>query len=130
MKMDPPAVCVLHTLLVLMILPPVASVPCPRPCSCPKPTELHCTFRSLITIPAAVFKHVERMNLGSVLLASSALTCLLFCYIVSDWITLLMQYKKGNKLYGMSIPRLVSHEFGFNVSCIVPPTPLLLFQVQ
>ncbi|GLD68334.1 matrix-remodeling-associated protein 5 [Lates japonicus] len=62
--MDPPAVCVLQTLLVLMILPPVASVSCPRPCSCPQPTELHCTFRSLITIPAAVSKHVERMNLG------------------------------------------------------------------
>ncbi|KAK9523773.1 hypothetical protein VZT92_017670 [Zoarces viviparus] len=64
MKMDPPAVCVLHTLLVLMILPPVASAPCPRPCSCPQPAELHCTFRSLITIPAAVSTDVERMNLG------------------------------------------------------------------
>ncbi|XP_067439129.1 matrix-remodeling-associated protein 5 [Thunnus thynnus] len=64
MKMDLPAMCVLQTLLVLMILPHVASVPCPRPCSCPQPTELHCTFRSLITIPAAVPKHVERMNLG------------------------------------------------------------------
>ncbi|XP_029306304.1 LOW QUALITY PROTEIN: immunoglobulin superfamily member 10 [Cottoperca gobio] len=64
MKMDPRAVCVLHTLLVLLILPPVVSVPCPRPCSCPQPVELHCTFRSLITIPAAVSKHVERVNLG------------------------------------------------------------------
>ncbi|XP_068575742.1 matrix-remodeling-associated protein 5 [Cebidichthys violaceus] len=64
MKMDPPAVCVLHTLLVLMILPPVASVPCPRPCSCPQPAELHCTFRSLITIPAAISRNVERVNLG------------------------------------------------------------------
>ncbi|XP_045916859.1 immunoglobulin superfamily member 10 [Micropterus dolomieu] len=62
--MDPPALCVLQTLLVLMILPPVACVPCPQPCSCPQPTELHCTFRSLITIPAAVSKQVERMNLG------------------------------------------------------------------
>ncbi|XP_076579108.1 matrix-remodeling-associated protein 5 [Chaetodon auriga] len=52
------------TLLVLILLPPVTSAPCPRPCSCPQPTELHCTFRSLITIPAAVSKHVERMNLG------------------------------------------------------------------
>ncbi|CAK6977831.1 immunoglobulin superfamily member 10 [Scomber scombrus] len=64
MKMDLPAVCVLQTLLVLMILPHVASAPCPRPCSCPQPTELHCTFRSLFTIPAAVPKHMERMNLG------------------------------------------------------------------
>ncbi|KAM7365231.1 hypothetical protein PAMP_016176 [Pampus punctatissimus] len=64
MKMELPAVCIFQTVLVLMILPHVASVPCPRPCSCPQPTELHCTFRSLITIPAAVSKHVERMNLG------------------------------------------------------------------
>ncbi|XP_034411914.1 matrix-remodeling-associated protein 5 [Cyclopterus lumpus] len=62
--MDPPALWVLQTLLVLMTLPPVAAVPCPRPCSCPQPAELHCTFRSLITIPAAVSRHVERMNLG------------------------------------------------------------------
>ncbi|KAM9333917.1 matrix-remodeling-associated protein 5 [Symphorus nematophorus] len=64
MKMDPAALCVLHALLVLIILPPAASVPCPRPCSCPQPTELHCTFRSLVTIPAAVSRNVERMNLG------------------------------------------------------------------
>ncbi|XP_039979063.1 matrix-remodeling-associated protein 5 [Xiphias gladius] len=64
MKMDPPAVCVLQTLLALMILPPAVSVSCPWPCSCPQPTELHCTFRSLITIPATVSKYVERMNLG------------------------------------------------------------------
>ncbi|KAG7502967.1 immunoglobulin superfamily member 10-like [Solea senegalensis] len=64
MKMDPAAVCFLHTLLVLMVLPPAASVSCPRPCSCPQPAELHCTFRSLAAIPAAVSKNVERMNLG------------------------------------------------------------------
>ncbi|XP_073318840.1 matrix-remodeling-associated protein 5 [Pagrus major] len=62
--MDPAAVCLLHTLLLMITLPPVSSAPCPRPCSCPQPTELHCTFRSLLTIPAAVSKHVERMNLG------------------------------------------------------------------
>ncbi|XP_040888750.1 matrix-remodeling-associated protein 5 [Toxotes jaculatrix] len=64
MKMDPPVAWVLQTMLVLMLFPPAGSVSCPRPCSCPQPTELHCTFRSLITIPAAVSKHVERMNLG------------------------------------------------------------------
>nr|XP_046238517.1 immunoglobulin superfamily member 10 [Scatophagus argus]XP_046238518.1 immunoglobulin superfamily member 10 [Scatophagus argus] len=64
MRMDPAAVCILQTLLMLMALPTVASVPCPRPCACPQPTELHCTFRSLITIPAAISKHVQRMNLG------------------------------------------------------------------
>ncbi|XP_078147103.1 matrix-remodeling-associated protein 5 [Centroberyx gerrardi] len=62
--MDRPAVCLLHTLVLLIILPPAAPLPCPRPCSCPQPTELHCTFRSLITIPAAISKQVERMNLG------------------------------------------------------------------
>ncbi|KAF0045677.1 hypothetical protein F2P81_002206 [Scophthalmus maximus] len=62
--MDPAAACVLQTLLVLMTFRHVASVSCPRPCSCPQPTELHCTFRSLITVPAAVSKNVERMNLG------------------------------------------------------------------
>ncbi|XP_036947749.1 matrix-remodeling-associated protein 5 isoform X1 [Acanthopagrus latus] len=62
--MDPASVCLLHTLLLMITLPPVFSALCPRPCSCPQPTELHCTFRSLFTIPAAVSKHVERMNLG------------------------------------------------------------------
>lgn len=58
--------CFLWTLLVLMSLPAVYSGPCPRSCSCPQPTELHCTFRSLVSIPSTVSKHVERMNLGSV----------------------------------------------------------------
>lgn len=40
---------------------------CPRPCACPQLFEVHCTFRSLLAIPAAVPKHVKRMNLGSVL---------------------------------------------------------------
>ncbi|XP_068446823.1 matrix-remodeling-associated protein 5 [Clinocottus analis] len=62
--MGPPALRVLHTLLVLVALPPAAPAPCPRPCSCPQPAELHCTFRSLLGIPAAVSRHVERINLG------------------------------------------------------------------
>ncbi|XP_015460649.3 matrix-remodeling-associated protein 5 [Astyanax mexicanus] len=37
---------------------------CPRPCACPQPKEVHCTFRSLLTVPAGVPKQVERMNLG------------------------------------------------------------------
>ncbi|XP_028998738.1 immunoglobulin superfamily member 10 [Betta splendens] len=56
--------CVLGSLLVLMSLPAVSSGPCPRSCSCPQPTELHCTFRSLPSIPTTVSRHVERMNLG------------------------------------------------------------------
>ncbi|XP_012709200.2 matrix-remodeling-associated protein 5 isoform X1 [Fundulus heteroclitus] len=62
MKMEHSTLLVLQTLLVL--LPPVVSVPCPRHCSCPQPSELHCTFRSLLTIPAAVPRHVKRINLG------------------------------------------------------------------
>ncbi|XP_017281852.2 matrix-remodeling-associated protein 5 [Kryptolebias marmoratus] len=55
-----PSLCI----LVLIFLPPVTSDFCPRPCSCPQPKVLHCTFRSLFTIPAAVPKHTERINLG------------------------------------------------------------------
>ncbi|KAM3857251.1 matrix-remodeling-associated protein 5 [Diretmus argenteus] len=62
--MDHLAVRVLQTVAALMILPPVAALPCPRACSCPQPTELHCTFRSLVTIPPGTSQHVERMNLG------------------------------------------------------------------
>ncbi|XP_054915223.1 matrix-remodeling-associated protein 5 isoform X2 [Poeciliopsis prolifica] len=62
MKMERSTLWVLQTLLVL--LSPVESAPCPRPCSCPQPAELHCTFRSLLTVPAAVPKHVKRINLG------------------------------------------------------------------
>ncbi|XP_074520931.1 matrix-remodeling-associated protein 5 [Halichoeres trimaculatus] len=62
--MDPFTLRVLQTLLVLLTLSSVASAPCPRSCSCPQPTEVHCTFRSLLTFPAAVPRHVERMNLG------------------------------------------------------------------
>ncbi|XP_047433127.1 matrix-remodeling-associated protein 5 [Mugil cephalus] len=64
MKMDRVALYALRALLVLLVLPQAASARCPRPCSCPLPAELHCTFRSLVVIPAAVSKHVERMNLG------------------------------------------------------------------
>uniref|UniRef100_A0A3Q3KI91 Matrix-remodelling associated 5a n=1 Tax=Mastacembelus armatus TaxID=205130 RepID=A0A3Q3KI91_9TELE len=62
--MDHLTVCALHTLSVLMILVRVDSAPCPRFCSCPQPTELHCTFRSLVAIPADIPKQVERINLG------------------------------------------------------------------
>uniref|UniRef100_A0A673B0P8 Matrix-remodelling associated 5a n=1 Tax=Sphaeramia orbicularis TaxID=375764 RepID=A0A673B0P8_9TELE len=64
MTMDPPAVRVLAALLVLPLLPPPGSPAlCPRLCSCPRPTELHCTFRSLVSVPP-VSRGVERVNLG------------------------------------------------------------------
>ncbi|TSK17986.1 Matrix-remodeling-associated protein 5 [Bagarius yarrelli] len=37
---------------------------CPRPCACPQPGDVHCTFRSLLSVPAGVSRQVERMNLG------------------------------------------------------------------
>ncbi|KAF3857300.1 hypothetical protein F7725_009159 [Dissostichus mawsoni] len=113
-----PPLCLVHTVLLMVMWPPAASVPCPRPCSCPQPAELHCTFRSLLSIPAAVSKHVERVNLGSVKFAFSA--CLLFCYTI--WITLLMQgdfvlwHANSGSLFLMNV--------------LTPPTLVLLFQVQ
>ncbi|XP_053562418.1 matrix-remodeling-associated protein 5 [Bombina bombina] len=37
---------------------------CPHPCACYVKTEVHCTFRSLATVPGRIPKHVERINLG------------------------------------------------------------------
>ncbi|KAM9576400.1 matrix-remodeling-associated protein 5-like [Trichechus inunguis] len=37
---------------------------CPHPCACYVPSEVHCTFRSLASVPAGISKHVERINLG------------------------------------------------------------------
>ncbi|KAJ8350761.1 hypothetical protein SKAU_G00258910 [Synaphobranchus kaupii] len=52
--------------LVLILLATFldAGLSCPHPCACYLPTEVHCTFRSLLTVPAGIPKHVERMNLG------------------------------------------------------------------
>ncbi|XP_015259541.1 PREDICTED: matrix-remodeling-associated protein 5-like [Cyprinodon variegatus] len=62
MKREHCTLWLLQTLLVL--LPPGLPAPCPRPCSCPHPAELHCTFRSLLSVPGAVSRHVKRVNLG------------------------------------------------------------------
>ncbi|NWX98877.1 MXRA5 protein, partial [Nothoprocta ornata] len=37
---------------------------CPPPCACYVPAEVHCTFRSLAAVPAAIDRLVERINLG------------------------------------------------------------------
>ncbi|XP_066518098.1 matrix-remodeling-associated protein 5 [Hoplias malabaricus] len=50
-------------LLLLLVLTDLARC-CPQQCSCPQPREVHCTFRSLLSVPAGVPKQVERMNLG------------------------------------------------------------------
>uniref|UniRef100_A0A4W4EWA4 Matrix-remodelling associated 5b n=1 Tax=Electrophorus electricus TaxID=8005 RepID=A0A4W4EWA4_ELEEL len=53
-------------LTVLMLLATFfdTSVACPRPCACYVPTEVHCTFRSLGAVPAAIPKSILRVNLG------------------------------------------------------------------
>lgn len=39
---------------------------CPRRCACYVPTEVHCTFRYLTSIPDSIPPNVERINLGCV----------------------------------------------------------------
>lgn len=39
---------------------------CPRRCACYMPTEVHCTFRYLTSIPDSIPPNVERINLGCV----------------------------------------------------------------
>ncbi|XP_070832865.1 matrix-remodeling-associated protein 5-like [Chaetodon trifascialis] len=59
-------VCVpvpLLTLLVLTLMLPVAQA-CPRSCNCYQASEVHCTFRSLPTIPPGLPAHTRRINLG------------------------------------------------------------------
>ncbi|XP_076119747.1 matrix-remodeling-associated protein 5 [Alosa pseudoharengus] len=52
--------------LALMLLGSLLEVGhcCPHPCACYLPTEVHCTFRSLLSVPAGIPRQVERMNLG------------------------------------------------------------------
>ncbi|XP_030634815.1 matrix-remodeling-associated protein 5 [Chanos chanos] len=50
--------------LFVLVTLPKAGRSCPRPCACHQPTEVHCTFRSLLTVPPGIPRQVERMNLG------------------------------------------------------------------
>uniref|UniRef100_A0A3P9A7Y1 Ig-like domain-containing protein n=1 Tax=Esox lucius TaxID=8010 RepID=A0A3P9A7Y1_ESOLU len=59
--MDGSAVLIL---IMTVLMGRVSTLPCPRPCSCPLATEVHCTFRSLLDVPAGIPRQVERMNLG------------------------------------------------------------------
>uniref|UniRef100_A0A8C8YVW2 Matrix remodeling associated 5 n=1 Tax=Prolemur simus TaxID=1328070 RepID=A0A8C8YVW2_PROSS len=43
---------------------PRAARACPHPCACYVPSEVHCTFRSLASVPGGISEHVERINLG------------------------------------------------------------------
>ncbi|KAM6961119.1 immunoglobulin superfamily member 10 [Aplochiton taeniatus] len=51
------------TVLVLATLLPGSSA-CPKSCACYVPSEVHCTFRYLTTIPSQIQPAVERINLG------------------------------------------------------------------
>uniref|UniRef100_A0A8D1QDC1 Matrix-remodeling-associated protein 5 n=1 Tax=Sus scrofa TaxID=9823 RepID=A0A8D1QDC1_PIG len=54
----------LSVVLILVWGHPRAGLACPHPCACYVPSEVHCTFRSLASVPAGISKHVERINLG------------------------------------------------------------------
>ncbi|XP_077199427.1 matrix-remodeling-associated protein 5 [Paroedura picta] len=54
----------LSVVLILSLGFPEITLTCPHPCACYVPTEVHCTFRSLVAVPTRISKHVERINLG------------------------------------------------------------------
>ncbi|XP_029559685.1 matrix-remodeling-associated protein 5-like [Salmo trutta] len=60
-----PSVCGVSLAVVVVLVTLVSpGGACPRPCSCYQPTELHCTFRSLLTIPQLLPQHTLHINLG------------------------------------------------------------------
>ncbi|XP_053455340.1 immunoglobulin superfamily member 10 [Nycticebus coucang] len=56
--------CVLVSLAVICMVTTPGSRACPRRCACYMPTEVHCTFRYLTSIPEGLPLDVERINLG------------------------------------------------------------------
>uniref|UniRef100_A0A3B4ZEQ8 Immunoglobulin superfamily member 10-like n=1 Tax=Stegastes partitus TaxID=144197 RepID=A0A3B4ZEQ8_9TELE len=50
-------------LLVLILVVP-GGRSCPRSCNCYQANEVHCTFRSLLTVPPGLPAHTRRINLG------------------------------------------------------------------
>ncbi|XP_069554671.1 matrix-remodeling-associated protein 5-like [Brachyistius frenatus] len=60
------SMCVPAALLPLLVLtlmvPRVQS--CPRSCNCYQANEVHCTFRSLLTVPPGLPSHTRRINFG------------------------------------------------------------------
>lgn len=60
------SVCVPAALLALSVLTLVVpgGQSCPRSCNCYQASEVHCTFRSLLTIPPGLPAHTRRINLG------------------------------------------------------------------
>ncbi|XP_048350820.1 matrix-remodeling-associated protein 5 [Sphaerodactylus townsendi] len=59
-----PQLGALSVVLILSLGLPEIALTCPHPCACYVPTEVHCTFRSLVAVPTRISKHVERINLG------------------------------------------------------------------
>ncbi|XP_068429363.1 matrix-remodeling-associated protein 5-like [Clinocottus analis] len=57
------SVCVTLTLLVLTLAVQRGQA-CPRSCNCYQANEVHCTFRSLLTVPSGLPLHTRRINLG------------------------------------------------------------------
>uniref|UniRef100_A0A665XBN1 Ig-like domain-containing protein n=1 Tax=Echeneis naucrates TaxID=173247 RepID=A0A665XBN1_ECHNA len=57
------SVCIPAALLVLTLVVP-GGQSCPRTCNCYQANEVHCTFRSLLTIPPGLPEHTRRINLG------------------------------------------------------------------
>ncbi|XP_077204780.1 immunoglobulin superfamily member 10 isoform X2 [Paroedura picta] len=56
--------CCLGFLLGFCFAALTGSSACPKLCACYVPTEVHCTFRYLSTIPLHISQDVERVNLG------------------------------------------------------------------
>ncbi|TWW80697.1 Matrix-remodeling-associated protein 5 [Takifugu flavidus] len=59
------SVCVPVALMsCLVLLWPIDIQACPRSCNCYQTSEVHCTFRSLLTIPPGLPLHTQRINFG------------------------------------------------------------------
>lgn len=80
----------LSVVLIVLWGHPRPTLACPHPCTCYVPSEVHCTFRSLASVPAGISKHVERINLGFVphsyrTISASLLACLFVSYMYVHW---------------------------------------------
>ncbi|XP_016011935.2 immunoglobulin superfamily member 10 [Rousettus aegyptiacus] len=56
--------CLLVSSTVICLVATPGGRACPRRCACYVPTEVHCTFRYLTSIPDSISPNVERINLG------------------------------------------------------------------
>ncbi|KAM9801659.1 immunoglobulin superfamily member 10 [Neosynchiropus ocellatus] len=51
-------------MMLILAAAPSAVHGCPRSCVCSVPSEVHCTFKYLSTVPDQIQPHVEKVNLG------------------------------------------------------------------